>query len=62
MIQGTENWTRNNLRVETGGSKRKTGDRGRETRDRDMRQETVYVRLVHTGKGEEGRVEPERRL
>ncbi len=43
LIQGTENWTRNrDLRVETGGSKRKTGDRGRETRDRDVRQETVY--------------------
>jgi hypothetical protein len=53
MIQGTENWTRNrDLRVETGGRKRETGDRGRETRDRDVRQETVYVRLIHTGKGE----------
>jgi len=33
-----------------------------ETGDRGVRQETVYVRLIHTGKGEEGKVEPERRL
>jgi hypothetical protein len=54
-----ENWVYN---FGQGGSKRKTGDRGRETSDRDVRQETVYVRLIHTGKGEEGKVEPERRL